>query len=283
MSGANKFVPLRRFIGIDMLCKFKNKLVESSSPMVMAIVNLTDDSFYAQSRHLDGLSKDDISIYAGADIIDLGACSTRPGSVPVSAQTEWERLEPALKIMQSEYPEMPLSVDTFRPELVGRLAGYGVDIINDVSGGSEQMYQAVAEADMTYVLTHNASYVSDEAVVDYFCRRADQVLRAGVKDLWIDPGFGFGKTVDENYRMLALLPWLKQMLGMPVLVGLSRKSMITVPLATVPQDALEGTVAANTIALMNGADILRVHDVLPARQLITVYSKFAEQNTPMSE
>lgn len=274
---------MRRFIGIAMLCKFKNKLVESSSAMVMAIVNLTDDSFYAQSRHFGGLGKDDINSHAGADIIDLGACSTRPGSVPVSVQTEWERLKPALKFMQSECPEMPLSVDTFRPELVGRIVDYGVDIINDVSGGSEKMYQAVADAGMTYVLTHNGPYTSDEAVVDYFCRRADMAFRAGVKDLWIDPGFGFGKTVDENYRMLALLPWLKQMLGMPVLVGLSRKSMITVPLATVPQDALEGTVAANTIALMNGADILRVHDVLPAKQLITIYSKFAEQNTPMPE
>ena len=252
----------------------------------MAIVNLTDDSFYAPSRLLgseaagpverkEGLcdmvsGRIDVALSEGADIMDLGACSTRPNSVPVSEQVEWERLEPVLELMRGRYPEVPLSVDTFRRGIIERLGKYGVDVVNDVSGGSEDIYKAVAELGATYILTHNQQYQTDEQVIDYFCRRSDMLFRCGVHDAWIDPGFGFGKTLEQNYRMLALIPLLKQMLGLPVLAGLSRKSMIYNLLGVGPEDALSGTIAANTIAVMNGADVLRVHDVKPARDVLSV-------------
>ena len=265
-----------------MLFKFKNRLVEQDTICVMAIANLTDDSFYAGSRlSVSGGEFDeqtfrkhiDKALSEGAGIIDLGACSTRPQSQPVSPETEWQRLQPALEIMKSEYPQTPLSVDTFRPQIAERVAEYGIDIVNDISGGGQDMYDTVAKAGLTYVLTHNAPYETDDKVVDYFARRIDMLQRAGVHDIWIDPGFGFGKTTDDNFRMLRLLPWLKTMTGHPILVGLSRKSMIYKTLDITPEEALNGTIVCNTIAAMLGADILRVHDVLPATQLSALINK----------
>lgn len=264
--------------------KFKNKLTDTSHALVMAIINLTDDSFYAPSRLLadkqggrmtgsEWRATIDKALREGADIIDLGACSTRPGSVAVSEQTEWDRLQPALEMMREYYPEVPLSVDTFRIGVMKRLATYGIDIINDVSGGSDEIYSLAAESGMTYILTHNAPFNTDEQVIDYFCRRVDKLFRAGVKDVWIDPGFGFQKTPEQNYHILNLLPWIRQTIGLPILVGVSRKSMITSLLDISAEEALCGTVALNTIALMKGADILRVHDVEPAKQVITIQSK----------
>ncbi|MBQ7209932.1 MAG: dihydropteroate synthase [Paludibacteraceae bacterium] len=257
-----------------MFLKLGNKLCEFRRPVVMGILNATDDSFYGASRAStaeDLLRSLRVAIAQGADIIDVGACSTRPGSEPVSVEKETERLGFALNIIRNENTTVPLSVDTFRAEMVVICAQYGVDIINDISGGNEEMFTKVAQYDMGYVLTHNDVYADDAKVIDYFQRRIDKLNKAGVKDVIIDPGFGFNKDVADNYRMLGLLPLLKEMSGLPVLVGMSRKSMIYKVLGGSPDEALAGTITAQTLALDRGADIIRVHDVKEAVDTVKIF------------
>lgn len=271
-----------------MLYKFKNQLIERSTVLTMAIINLTDDSFYAPSRVLATWSDGDPfpeqyfcqrvskALKQGADIIDLGACSTRPGSTPVDPLTEWQRLQPALEIMRSRYPKVPLSVDTFYPSTVARLADYGVDIVNDVTGGDSDMYEQVAKHRFTYVLTHNTPLRNEAAVIDYFQARLDRLHRAGVTDVWLDPGFGFGKQTQECYSMLDFVAILRQIFDEPILAGISRKRMTYEPTHTTARRSLPATIACNTIAMMQGADILRVHDVEQTRQAIKVFEAFKD-------
>ena len=261
---------------------------------IMGIVNLTDDSFYEGSRVLRAggtfdeelfLSKVDEMITQGADILDLGACSTRPGSVSVTEEVEWGRLEPALRLLVSERPGLSLSIDTFRPGIVSRAFDViGPFIVNDVSGGSEAMWSLVGKLGLPYVAMHTRGTPFDMGnLTDYedivselvaFFRNISETADAyGVEDWILDPGFGFAKTVEQNWLLLKELGVFKQF-GRPILAGLSRKSFLYKPLGITPSEALPATCAANLLALQGGASILRVHDVAPARQVLEVYSQF---------
>jgi dihydropteroate synthase len=216
----------------------------------------------------------------GADLIDLGACSTRPGSVLISMEDEWCRLRPALQAIRAHFPNIVISVDTFRSGIAEKAVLLGADMINDVYGGlaDERMWDVVAEKRVPYVLTHGAgisAFVGEDdntmsLVLDFFQSKLDYLRKRGVVDVIIDPGLGFGKTERQNYKLLQELD-LFSTLHAPVLVGVSRKSMLYKPLALSSSDVLPATIAANTIALERGASILRVHDVDAAKQAISVY------------
>ncbi len=261
----------------------KNQLFSLGEPKVMAIVNATTDSFAFSCSNIceaEILSMTAKAISEGADMIDVGACSTRPGSKPVSPEEEWRRLEMALRAIRNIYPDVILSVDTFRADIARKaVERFGVNIINDVSGGAdEQMFPTVAELDTPYILMHSTPLPSDlpvsVAVLDFFVRQSDVLHRLGVKDVIADPGFGFNKTEEQNYQLLAHLSDLLHA-DLPLLVGVSRKSMFYKPLQTTPDSeaALAATIAANTLALGAGAKILRVHDVQAAKAAITVVTK----------
>lgn len=262
------------------------RLMDLSEPKVMGILNATPDSFYAGSRRQ---TEDEIAARAdqiaaeGGDIIDVGAYSTRPGAARVTAAEEMERMRTALKAVRAAQPDAVVSVDTFRPE-VARMAveEYGAAIVNDVSGGNvdgafggeemtEEAYREYSEADVPpmfvevarlgvpYILMSSRPNV--ESIMQDFAPKVQLLRSLGQKDIILDPGFGFGKTMEENYAVLARLGRLRET-GLPVLVGVSRKSMISRLLGTDAEGSLAGTVAVNTLALaLGGASILRVHDV----------------------
>jgi len=249
---------------------------------VMAIGNITPDSFYAGSRYADDRSAVSWamnSLESGATILDLGACSTRPHSAAVSAQEEWQRLCPILKAIRRALPEANLSVDTFRPEVARRSMEEGADMINDISGGDEAMYEVIVHYHCPYVLTHNNPAVALDAdpthvvseVLDDLQQRLDHLYQMGIADVIVDPGFGFGKTTEQNYAILRQMDVLAA-LSAPVMVGLSRKSMLYQPTHRTAETALEATTAANMIALEKGANMLRVHDVQAAMDTITIYA-----------
>lgn len=248
----------------------------------MGIINVTPDSFYSGSRSQDAsrllqIASDHIS--QGTSIIDVGACSTRPNAEEVCEKEEWNRLEWALRVLRSNYPDLPISVDTFRIEIAERaIKEFHIDIINDVSGGNNAMYALAATAHTPYVLTCalplNAStplLVMGE-LIDFFQSHLDSLYRMGISDVILDPGFGFAKTQEQNYIILRHLNDL-QLLNLPILVGLSRKSMIYKTLQITPEEALNGTTAAHMIALEQGAAILRVHDTKEAQQTIQIYNQ----------
>ncbi|MBR5661480.1 MAG: dihydropteroate synthase [Bacteroidales bacterium] len=260
---------------------------------LMGIVNLTDDSFFEGSRILEKggvfdpdkfLARIDSMVMEGADILDLGACSTRPGSDSVSEETEWVRLEQALRLLVSERPCPRVSIDTFRPGIVrGAFDIIGPFIVNDVSGGSETMWRTVGDLGLPYVAMHTRGTPKDmQTLTDYddiisevesffedISRTADSY---GVKEWILDPGFGFAKTVDQNWLLLKELDIFKKF-GRPILAGLSRKSFLYKPLGITPSEALPATCAANLMALQGGASILRVHDIAPARQVLEVFNR----------
>jgi len=248
----------------------------------MGIVNLTDDSFFEGSRFAsdaDGsaslLSKVEEMIGQGADMIDMGGCSTRPGSTPVSIGTEWERLEGALKAVRSHFPDIPLSVDSFRAEIIRRsFDAVGPITANDVSGAADPlMLKTVSELSLPYI----ATFPFGGDPVEFFSEFSKKAKKEGIGDWILDPGLGFGKTIRENWRILRDLPRLR-LFHRPILVGLSRKSMLTSPLGISAGDALCASAAANLIALQKGADILRVHDVKEAFQVIKLYRLSTEDN-----
>ena len=266
------------------------RLVSLEKPLVMGIVNVTPDSFFAGSR-IDGAKalgeRLDTLVREGAALADLGAYSSRPGAEEVSPEEERRRLRPALQILRDEYPDLPVSVDTFRSD-VARMAveEYGVAMINDISGGGldPAMYRTMADLQVPYVLMHmkgdpktmqqQASY-SDVTleVIDYFAQRVGQLLELGVHDIILDPGFGFSKTTAQNYELLAQLGSLVEAFTQPLLVGVSRKSMIYRPLGISPEEALSGTTFLHALALERGAKILRVHDVRPAVEAVQLYEE----------
>lgn len=259
------------------------KLVGLERPMVMGVLNVTPDSFYARSRvECDALAAaarrmvDD-----GADIIDLGACSTRPGAAPTTMQEELQRLHKALDLLDKELPRAIISVDTYRPQVVREVvANHNVAMINDVSGLEQdnEMIDAVAEINKPYVLTHGAGTAdlcpqggnSLPSIIETLAAKMWQLRQRGVRDVIIDPGFGFGKSMEQNYSIMNNLQEF-QILDAPLLVGVSRKSMLTKLLSIEADDALNATTALNTIALTKGADILRVHDVAQAVQAVRVF------------
>ncbi len=255
------------------------QLKELCEPLVMGILNVTPDSFYATSR---AATKQAVSERArqilseGGAIIDVGACSTRPGSEPVSFQEEAQRLRMALRILRQEQPDAVLSVDTFRPD-VARMAveEFGVNIVNDVGVPSDNgsyapspdMFRTVSRLGVPYILMSSAATLND--ILLDFSEKVQLLRDFGQKDIIIDPGFGFGKTLEQNYEVMAGLERLS-ILELPVLVGVSRKSMIYRLLNQTADDALTGTVALNAVALTKGAAILRVHDVRQAVDTVRV-------------
>jgi len=251
-------------------------------PWVMAIVNATDDSFFDRSRCAtpgDVEERVDQILRLRADIIDLGACSTRPGSQPVDEETERERLDMALEVITKKAPASIISVDTFRASIAHHcVTRWGVNMINDISGGQldPDMITTVAKLGVPFVATHNrvdgnTTFDGDVAavVLEELARTVDRLHQAGVNDVIADPGFGFAKTVEQNYRLLSQLEAFHA-LGVPLLVGVSRKRMAYEPLGIKPTDALNATTALHTMALMKGAHILRVHDIEAAQQACTL-------------
>ena len=246
-------------------------LMELSQPQVMGILNVTPDSFFAESRMQteQAIAGRANQIFAeGAAMIDVGGCSTRPGSEPVSEAEEMRRLRLALGVVRREQPHAVVSVDTFRPD-VARMAveEFGADIINDVSEGSVEMFRMIARLRVPYILMSVQPNLRDMLLA--FAREVQQLRDFGVKDIILDPGFGFGKTVAQNYSVMNQLERL-QIMELPLLVGISRKSMIFKLLGLTPDESLNGTSVLNTIALMKGASILRVHDVKEAVECVRI-------------
>lgn len=275
----------------------RGRLVDLSTPQVMAIVNLTPDSFYSASRvgGVDALRERFRQIQQeGASIVDLGAYSTRPGAEPVSTEEEMQRLRPALALLRDEFPELHVSVDTFRSD-VARFAveEYGTGIINDVSGGTldDKMYSTVVGLQVPYILMHmrgtpeTMQSLCDYQdvgleVLDFFIERSERLRDMGLHDLIIDPGYGFAKTLEQNYQLMAYLPRFREALELPILVGISRKSMIYKLLGISPEESLNATTVLNTYALMHGASLLRVHDVRPAVEAVRLHSMLASSTPP---
>ena len=259
-----------------------NKLFDLSSPRVMAIINVTPDSFYTSCQTLsetEVLSATEKAIAQGADILDLGACSTRPNSTPVEASEEWYRLAPALRAIRHHWKDIIISVDTFRADVADKALAAGADIINDVYGGEAEpaIWDVMGQYHAPYILTHSSIIPSDKdydhtlsTIVRDLQRKLDTLHKRGIADVIIDPGFGFGKTLEQNYHLLQNLQVL-ECLHAPILVGVSHKSMLYKPLYTTPDQVLPATTAAHTLALERGANILRVHDVAAAKQTICIH------------
>lgn len=249
----------------------QGQLIELSQPQVMGILNVTPDSFYTGSRmqtEQEILGRAHQILAEGAAMIDIGGCSTRPGSEPVSETDEMERLRLALGVVRREFPRAVISVDTFRPDVARMVVEeYGADIINDVSEGGVEMYRMVARLRVPYILMSVQPTLHDMLLA--FAREVQQLRDLGVKDMILDPGFGFGKTVVQNYQVMNGLERL-QVMDLPLLVGVSRKSMIFKLLGLTPEESLNGTSVLNTIALMKGASILRVHDVKEAVECVRI-------------
>ena len=247
-------------------------LMDLSTPQVMGILNVTPDSFYAGSRRQteQGIVERIHQMVAdGAAIIDVGGCSTRPGAPLASEEEERERLRFALDIISRERPDTPVSVDTFRPD-IARMAveEYGVAIINDVGSPEQQdMFRMVARLRVPYILMSQEPTMREMLLS--FSEKVQRLRDFGARDIILDPGFGFGKTLEQNYEVMAELEKL-QVMELPLLVGVSRKSMIFKKFGCTPDEALNGTTALNTIALMKGAHILRVHDVREAVECVKI-------------
>ena len=276
-----------------MILNIKGKLHEWSSPVVMGILNVTPDSFYAGSR----VSADRICDRAeqmladGAEMIDIGGYSTRPGAAEVSADEELSRLAPAVRALRSRFPGLIISVDTFRAGVAAECIALGADIINDISGGDldPQMWDVVKDTGAPYVLMHTRGTPDTmQSLTDYddvaadvlrdLAFKIDRLRQTGVSDIIANPGFGFAKTVDQNYRLLASLRAFGA-LGCPLLAGMSRKTMVWKELGITAAEALNGTTAINMLALINGADILRVHDVKEAVQAVRIFKAYS-RNLP---
>lgn len=275
--------------GEDIVWRLRGRLVRREAPLVMGILNRTPDSFLGASR-LDRLEHvvqaADSMLSEGADILDLGGASSRPGAQEVPLEEERRRVLPAIEALRFRFPNALISVDTWRAAVAAEAVEAGADLVNDISAGrlDPDMFTRVATLGVPYILMHmqgqprtmqQAPHYRDVVaeVVRYLGERLLAARQAGIADLLVDPGFGFGKTTAHNYALLRGLPALKQ-LGVPVLVGLSRKRMINEVLGTTPAEALNGTTVLNTMALQQGAVVLRVHDVRPAVEAVKLLRTF---------
>ena len=253
------------------------QLLSLERPVVMGILNATAESFYHASRTLspEAIAERALTLlHEGAGILDVGGCSTKPGLAPVSEEEEMQRLAIALAAIREVAPHAIISVDTFRASVAERcVKEFGIQIINDVSGGliDEQMFATAASLGVPYILTHTGDSQWKASTFD-LATSINELHLMGVNDIIVDPGFGFGKTLDDNYRLMAHLEEL-HMLRCPLLVGVSRKSMVYNLLESTPDEALNGTTALHTIALMKGAHILRVHDVKAAVEAVKIVEK----------
>jgi dihydropteroate synthase len=280
-QSAGKFLKRKNTINLE------GKLIDFSEPVVMGVLNVTPDSFYDGGKLTDKkvlLKTVEKMIKEGVSFLDVGAMSTRPGSSIIPTKTELERLLPAIHAIRKNFPDIPLSVDTYRSWVAVRvIEEIGPVIVNDISGGSldSKMFETIGKMNVPYVLTHiqgtpqtmheNPQY--DDVVKSVSVWLSDRVkllTRLGVKDVIIDPGFGFGKNIQHNYELLNRLDSFK-VFQLPVMVGLSRKSLIWKYLEIKPETALNGTTVANTMALLGGADILRVHDVKEAVEAVKMF------------
>lgn len=283
--------PYKYFLMVSSI-NINGQLLQLDRPLVMAIINCTPDSFYHGSRCQtdDALLRTaQTAIEQGAAILDIGAYSTRPDATPVSSEEEWQRLSHALQIIRRKFPQTAISVDTFRADIARQsVQEYNANIINDIAAGEldKNMFATVAELQVPYIMMHMRGTPQTmqqltaygnmmQEITDYFQQKVYQLRRLGVKDIIIDPGFGFAKTLEQNYELLRKMRYL-QIIDCPILVGLSRKSMIYRLLQCSPQDALNGTTAAHMLALQSGANILRVHDVRPAMEAIRIYQQYIQ-------
>jgi dihydropteroate synthase len=272
----------------------KNTLIDLSKPVVMGILNLTPDSFFDGGKYTENkaiIRQAGRLLKEGASIIDLGAASSRPGSKAISEKTELKRLIPALKGILDRHPEAIISVDTWRSEVAERCIQEGASIINDISAGNldQNMFKTVARLGVPYIMMHmqgtpETMQIKPEykdvvtEVFRDFNQKLSVLRKSGVTDILIDPGFGFGKTLEQNYSLLNALPEFS-LLGYPILVGISRKSMICKALNVTPEKALNGTTALHMAALMKGAAVLRVHDVKEAIETIRLFNQIKHQGT----
>ena len=259
---------------MDYTINIHGRLLDLATPQVMGILNVTPDSFYAASRkqtEAEIAERANQIIAEGATMIDVGACSTRPGFQEISEAEEMERLRFGLGVVRREQPDSVISVDTFRPD-VARMAveEFGVGIINDVTEGSAVMFRMVSRLCVPYILMSVQPTIREMLLS--FAEKVQQLRDLGAKDIILDPGFGFGKILDQNYEVMNGLDKL-QVMNLPLLVGVSRKSMIYKLFACTPDDSLNGTTALNTLALMKGASILRVHDVKEAVECCRIVEK----------
>lgn len=277
------------------LCVHK-KLVTFDRPAVMGILNIGNDSFYDGGRYTSvdkALSQAAKLLSDGADIIDIGATSSKPGNRLADANDEISRLSPVIREIRRRFPDAIISVDTYLAASAAASIDCGADIINDISGGllDEQMFSTVARLQAPYIMMHTTGRPDEmqlkceynDIIQDlclFFSSRLDRLYRLGVKDVWIDPGFGFGKTLEQNYELLDRLDELTSSFREPLLVGVSRKSMIYRKLGITPEEALNGTTVINTKALLRGAKILRVHDPKPALEAINLLLPAQNTKTP---
>ena len=264
---------------MDYTINANGRLMDLSQPQVMGILNVTPDSFYEGSRmqtEREIAERANQIVAEGATMIDVGACSTRPGASEVSESEEMERLRFGLDVVRRELPYSVVSVDTFHSD-IARMAveEFGVNMINDISGGNSDMFRMISRLRVPYILTSQHSSIRE--VLLTFAESVQHLRDLGAKDIILDPGFGFGKTLEQNYQILNELEKLCVM-ELPLLVGVSRKSMIFKALGCTPKESLNGTTVLNTTALMKGASILRVHDVKEAMECIKLYQNICFSN-----
>ena len=261
------------------------KLIDLSSPKVMGILNITPDSFFDGGKYSNDeaiISQVEKMLNDGATFIDIGAYSSRPGAKHISEEEELNRIIPVIQLLVKEFPNIIISIDTFRSTVAKQCIKNGACIINDISAGSldPEMFSTIAKLQVPYIMMHmqgspqnmqnNPTYTNiTQEVLHYFSTKISELRALGVNDIITDVGFGFGKTIDHNYELLKNLPLFKN-LEVPMLAGISRKSMLHKPLNINAEEALNATTSANTIALLNGANILRVHDAKEATQAIKI-------------
>jgi dihydropteroate synthase len=280
------------FLNRKTTLNLKGKLLDLSSPCVMGILNLTTDSFYSSSRISSvelALQRAEVILNEGGKFIDIGAYSSRPGADDVTAQEETDRIVPVVQAITKNFPDALISIDTFRAKVARNAIEAGAHIINDISAGNmdEAMFPTIAELKVPYIMMHmrgtpqtmqqNTEY--NNLMLDmasYFSDKVGRLKSLGVHDIILDPGFGFAKTLEQNYEVLQRMEDLN-FFELPVLAGLSRKSMIYKFLGGGPEQALNGTTTLNTIALLKGANILRVHDVKAAAECIALVTKVQQQ------
>lgn len=276
------------FLNRKITLNIKGELFDLSTPCVMGILNLTPDSFFGESRigNVDAaLKRVEICLLEGARFIDLGAYSSRSGAADVSTDEELKRIIPVIEAIVREFPHARLSIDTFRSKVAAESIHAGAHLINDISGGTldKEMFSTVAGLGVPYILMHMKGTPQDMQnapeythvgldVIGYFAQKISELQALGVQDIILDPGFGFAKTLDHNYQLLNYMHNL-DIFGLPVLTGISRKSMIYKLLGTQAEEALNGTTVINTIALLKGTSILRVHDVRAAMECIQLVGK----------
>lgn len=277
-----KFKHLKNKVTNRMFLNLKGDLQSLKTPIVMGVLNCTDDSFYPGSRFkedADVIVRATEILTQGAVLIDLGAVSTRPGSHPIDAGTEYMRIKKYLNLILKYIPHAKVSIDTFRSNVAEMAIGEGAAMINDVSGGEdEKMFKVVTQHRIPYCLTHNSrgkELTNEELIPDmltFFGNKVEQLKQMGANDIVLDPGFGFGKSIDQNFYILKNIAVFQE-LELPLLIGISRKSMIYKSLDSTPEQALAGTIVLNTIAVLNHAHILRVHDVKEALDTIIITQK----------